>query len=198
MLKSIIINFVARAIKRLVRKSNFANAQRLGLSVGEGTIFVGQQDFGSEPFLISIGSSCLITNSVSFITHDGAIQVPLIADGEKIGDVYGKKSVFGRIVIDENCFVGQGSVILKDTHIGKNCIVAACSVVKGHHPENSVIGGNPAKRICSIDEYYGKNGPHIIDTSSSEGIARRKLIEDMLSRSNDGHTGPKTSHSKMP
>ena len=101
-------------------------------------------------------------------------------------------------MIDENCFVGQGSVILKDTHIGKNCIVAACSVVKGHHPENSVIGGNPAKRICSIDEYYGKNGPHIIDTSSSEGIARRKLIEDMLSRSNDGHTGPNTSHSKMP
>lgn len=43
-----------------------------------------------------------------------------------------------------------------NTHIGNNSIVGAGSVVHGTFPDNSVIAGNPAKVVCSIEEYSAK------------------------------------------
>ena len=51
------------------------------------------------------------------------------------------------IKINENVFIGAGSIILKGTEIGKNCTIGAGSIVKGKFPENCVIAGNPAKVI---------------------------------------------------
>lgn len=47
--------------------------------------------------------------------------------------------------IGNKVWIGTNSIILKDTIIGDNCIIAANSVVKGVFPENCLIGGNPAK-----------------------------------------------------
>ena len=43
--------------------------------------------------------------------------------------------------------------ILPNTTIEKNCIIGAGSVIKGHIPEGSVVVGNPAKIICTMQEY---------------------------------------------
>ena len=40
--------------------------------------------------------------------------------------------------------------------ISNNVIVAICSVVTKSIPNNVVVGGNPAKIICTIDEYIEK------------------------------------------
>lgn len=45
------------------------------------------------------------------------------------------------------------SVILGGTNIGKNSVIAANSVVRGHYPDNCVIAGSPAK----IVKRYNKN-----------------------------------------
>lgn len=163
-----IIHSVFRLLHRLDRVANLAAAKKAGLKVGPGTLLVGRQSFGSEPFLIEIGRDCLITDGVEFITHDGAIQVPLIANGEKILDVYSKKSTFGKVTIGDNVFIGINSILLPQTVISKNSIIAAASVVKGIFPEGVVIGGNPAKVICSIGDYYQKNKDRIIALKSSE------------------------------
>lgn len=86
-----IFSLCFRLFARLRRLGNVATAKKAGLKIGVKTILVGDQSFGSEPFLIEIGESCLITDGVRFVTHDGAIQVPLIAAGEKIEDIYSKK-----------------------------------------------------------------------------------------------------------
>jgi carbonic anhydrase/acetyltransferase-like protein (isoleucine patch superfamily) len=40
--------------------------------------------------------------------------------------------------------------------IGSNCIIGSLSIVSSSVPDNTVYAGNPAKFICTIDEYGDK------------------------------------------
>jgi len=51
------------------------------------------------------------------------------------------------VVIGDGCWIGHGAVILAGTHLGRNVVVAAGSVVRGTFPDHAVIGGVPAKII---------------------------------------------------
>ncbi|MYM60717.1 acetyltransferase [Vibrio sp. OCN044] len=57
-----------------------------------------------------------------------------------------------KVVIGDNCWLGEGVVITKGVQLGKNCIVAANSVVTKSFPKNSIVGGVPAKVIKFYDE----------------------------------------------
>jgi acetyltransferase-like isoleucine patch superfamily enzyme len=46
--------------------------------------------------------------------------------------------------IEENCFIGAGSIILPGVRIGRESIVAAGSVVTKDVPPNVIVAGNPA------------------------------------------------------
>ena len=54
------------------------------------------------------------------------------------------------IVIEDDCFIGAHSFILKGVHLGKHCAVSANSVVTKSFPAYSVIAGIPAKLIKKI------------------------------------------------
>jgi len=45
----------------------------------------------------------------------------------------------GTIEIGENCWIGAGTVILRDTCIGNNCVIGAGCIVKGIIPDNSLV-----------------------------------------------------------
>jgi acetyltransferase-like isoleucine patch superfamily enzyme len=53
------------------------------------------------------------------------------------------------ISIGRNCWIGSKVTILDGVSIGEGCIIAAGAVVTQSFPENSVIGGVPAKLIKS-------------------------------------------------
>lgn len=53
------------------------------------------------------------------------------------------------ILIGKNCWIGSKVTILDGVKIDNGCIVAAGSVVTKSFPENSIIGGVPAKLIKS-------------------------------------------------
>lgn len=50
----------------------------------------------------------------------------------------------------------MNSVILMGAQIGNNVIVGAGSVVHGTIPDDVVIGGNPARVICTLEEHLEK------------------------------------------
>lgn len=167
----------ARAIRKYFAKAEYRRAVRLGLIVGDGSKFVGMQKFGSEPFLIRIGCECLITDGVEFVNHDGAIQVPLIRDrAGTLAEIYGRQSMFDTIEIGDNCFIGQGALLLPGTRIGSNSIVGARALVSGEFPPCSVIAGTPARLVCHVDEYFERNKRRIVKFPQKTSRNERNAI----------------------
>jgi acetyltransferase-like isoleucine patch superfamily enzyme len=136
-----------RTIHTLRQKYRLAQLRRQGLEIADDCRLMGQINFGSEPYLISIGKHVTISGRVSFVTHDGATFV--------FRDRAGFENVikYGRITVHDNCFIGQGSIILPGVTIGPNAVVAAHAVVTKDVPPNMIVGGNPARVITSVDQY---------------------------------------------
>lgn len=105
----------------------------------------------SEPSLIFLGRKVCISAEVHFVTHDGGYWVPRNIDIPFKGDSRGE------IKIGDNVFIGIKTIILPRVTVGDNVIIAAGSVVTKNIPANSVWGGVPARRICSIEEYVAKH-----------------------------------------
>ena len=99
----------------------------------------------SHCWLISIGDNVTIAPRVHILAHDASTFVFL---------GYVK---IGRVDIGNNVFIGAESVVLPNVKIEDNVIIGAHSTVTKNLKKNSVYAGNPAKYICSIDEYIEKN-----------------------------------------
>lgn len=65
--------------------------------------------------------------------------------------------MFGKIVIEDWAYIGAWSHIMAGVTIGEGALVEAGSVVTKSVPPHTVVGGNPAKYICTTDEFYQKN-----------------------------------------
>jgi acetyltransferase-like isoleucine patch superfamily enzyme len=53
----------------------------------------------------------------------------------------------GDIIIEDDVWIGAGSIILAGVHIAKGAVIAANSVVNKNIPEYAIAGGVPAKVI---------------------------------------------------
>jgi acetyltransferase-like isoleucine patch superfamily enzyme len=118
--------------------------------IGEGTRFYGQVGIdATRPCLVEIGRNCVLTEGVMILIHsyDWAVL------REKYGEMYPSS---GKVVLEDNVFVGARSTILKGVRIGRNTIIGAGSVVTHDVPPNSVAAGNPCRVIMSIDKYREK------------------------------------------
>lgn len=83
---------------------------------------------------VRIGKGC------TFITSDHLFaqkDIPIYKQGVE-GD---------KIIIMENVWIGANATILKGVKIGEGAIIAAGAVVKDDVPDNTIVGGIPAKPI---------------------------------------------------
>ena len=136
--------------KILFKRNPCKWAEKQGVTVGKNVRFTGNINFGSEPYLVTLGNHVCIAGA-EFITHDGSVWV-IRGMNPNIGELVG----YGRIIVKDNVFIGKNTTILRGVTIGENTIVGACSLVNKSLEPNSVYAGVPAKRICSIEEYTEK------------------------------------------
>ena len=119
---------------------------RQGLTLGKNVhIFDGVALDAPHCFLISIGDHSVVGANARLIAHDSSLKVGL------------PLARIGRIVIGERCFIGQESIILPGVTIGSNTIVGAGSVVTRDIPAGSVAAGNPARVLCSLEQFLAKH-----------------------------------------
>lgn len=122
-------------------------ARHLGVTIGDNCL-ISTRYWSSEPYLIKIGNHVQVTDCVSFHTHGG---------GNSIREKHPYFEVFGRIVVEDWVYIGAWSHIMPGVTIGHGALVAAGSVVTKSVPPHTVVGGNPAKVICTTEEYWEKN-----------------------------------------
>ena len=162
----IIINFFRFKIKKILSKSylDINNIQRVALSTKvkvlpkgkfklgrnvciseNGSIFVGEEGslnikdktyFNRGVFIscqnkITINENCLfgpdvkiIDNNHKFTRHNG---------------VSASKHSFGEIIIGKNTWIGANVVLLKNTKIGKHCVIGAGCIINQEIPDYSIV-----------------------------------------------------------
>jgi len=149
-----------------------AYARHLGVKIGQNCL-IATRDWPSEAYLIEIGSNCQITSDVKFHTHGGCNAVRF---------KYPNFDIFGKIIVKDWAYIGSGSQIMPGVTIGTGALVAAGSIVTKSVPPGMVVGGNPARVICTISEYIEKNLAYNLETKQMSPDAKRKLL---LSLSDD-------------
>jgi acetyltransferase-like isoleucine patch superfamily enzyme len=165
---------IFRVIRQYIKNYFFT---KKNIKVGSNTrILTSINNFGSEPYLIEIGNNCTITSGVKFITHDASVDVALRYKNKK-RVIDGKKyEILSRIKVQDNCMIGSNSIILPNVNIGPNSIIGAGSVVTKDVPEGVVVAGNPAKVICSLDEYAKKINSQMILIPQATNVEERKNL----------------------
>ena len=114
-------------------------------------VYLQPWNYGTEPYLISLGDNVHIASKVLFVNHDiTSMMFNYMDDQNKY------KLRQGEINIGNNVFIGANTTILYDVSIGDNVIVGAGSLVNKHIPSGTVVAGVPAKIIGSFDEYKQK------------------------------------------
>lgn len=97
---------------------------------------------------ITIGNNVKIGGGVKIYDTDFHSLNPEVRKNHSL-DMKTKK--VAPVVIQDNVFIGAGTIVLKGVTIGENSVVGAGSVVTKSIPANEIWGGNPAKFIRKIE-----------------------------------------------
>ena len=125
-------------------------ARYAGVALGKGN-FIASEFWSTEGYLITVGNHCQITHGVKVLTH-------------------------GRVVIGDYVYLGSNSLIMPGVTIGDNVLVAAGSVVTKSIPSGLVVGGNPARVICTIEQYIERNKQYNLNSEGMKQRDKKRLL----------------------
>ncbi|MBO4847926.1 MAG: acyltransferase [Clostridia bacterium] len=184
-MKRIINRIIKRFTKHVPNAESadpFAELEAKGLKIADSSKKRMHSPWGIDrmfPWLIEIGEECIISTNVVILSHDAS---PALTNGI---------TKMGRVRIGDHVFIGQGTTVLCGVTIGDNVIIGANSLVSRDVPSNSVFAGNPARFVCTFDEYRKKretekeNVPFLehdwIYWSSKASPEEQDRIRDLLS-----------------
>jgi acetyltransferase-like isoleucine patch superfamily enzyme len=106
-----------------------------------------------------IGKNVFINFDCVFLDYGGitigdcvfiAPQVSLLTEGHPVSPENRHSLTVAPIHIKRNAWIGANATIMQGVTIGENAVVAAGAVVTKDVPENTVVGGIPAKIIKAI------------------------------------------------
>lgn len=135
----------ARFRKWLLEEKWLDDYIKLGMKVGEGcSIQPGVIFDYSHCWLIEIGHRVTIAPEAYILAHDASSK---FAVGH---------TKIGRVILDNDVFIGARAIIMPGVTVGKGAIVAAGSIVTKSVSPGSIVAGNPATQISNTKDYTEK------------------------------------------
>ncbi|GGD22688.1 hypothetical protein GCM10011343_11100 [Flavobacterium orientale] len=129
------------SFSKLLSTSHFSKLG-VGLKMGNNSAIGDYTHFGA-PGGIEIGDNVIMGSYISFHSENHNFLDP--------SKLIREQGVTSRgIKLGNNIWVGAKVTFLDGCEVGNNSVVAAGAVVNGVYPDNSVIGGVPAKVIKTI------------------------------------------------
>ena len=138
---------IKRIIKKLLnKKTQLDYLIENGLKIGRECYIWSENGIDALfPFLIEIGDFVTISTNVTILAHDNSTYKQNL------------HTKIRRVWIGNRVFIGSGTTILPNVRVGDNVIVGANSLVSKNLSSNGVYAGNPARYICSIEDYKNKH-----------------------------------------
>jgi acetyltransferase-like isoleucine patch superfamily enzyme len=127
-------------------------------------VFIGHFNFLESSNGITLEEGVQITNYISILTHSSHISIRLYGENYAKHQGEMKGYINGSVKIGKFSFIGPHSTIQAGSEIGKGCLVASHSLVKGNFPDFSIIAGVPAKVIGdtrALDSTYLNQYPEL-------------------------------------
>ncbi len=132
----------------------------------------------ADPYLVKIHNNVAIAADVLVVTHDVIhMMANKMDDAQERGKLPAR---LGCVEIMDNCFLGSGCIILPNVRIGPNAVVAAGAVVTKDVPENSVVAGNPARVVGTLDALLEKRKEDV--GKSTDAYSRRDELWEAFER----------------
>lgn len=98
-----------------------------------------------------IGDNVIFANKVAIVGrydhHFQKLGVPIRMAPRIMDEHYDWKGLDSKTIIEDDVWVGYGSIIMGGITIGKGCIIAAGSVVTKDTEPYFIYGGNPARKL---------------------------------------------------
>lgn len=145
-------------------------AKHIGVTIGENCFIPDKETWSTEPYLIKIGNNCQITMGVRIFTHGG---------GQVLRDEIPDYDCFGKVTIGNYVYIGNNSLIMPGVTIGNHVLVAAGSVVTKSVGDNMVVAGNPARMICSMQDYKNRNVKYNAHTKGLPANKKKQILLTM-------------------
>src|SRR3954471_14799235 len=102
---------------------------------------------------VFINFDCVFLDLGGITIEDGVLIAPkvsLLSEGHPVSPNERQSLVPGPIHIRKNVWIGAGATILPGVTVGENAVVAAGAVVSKDVPDNTIVGGIPAKVIKTL------------------------------------------------
>ena len=171
--KRIILQSRIMMIRSGWNKSKYLKKHKIFASIGENCYY-NPNILPAEPFLVEMGNNVAVSAGVRLITHSIA---HIVFNREEGTNEY--LSRFGKVVLEDNVYIGADAIINFGVTIGANSIVAAGAIVTKDVPSGSVVAGVPAKVIGTYEETKKKALEHskqFGDVGSDRTVAHLKQI----------------------
>ncbi len=120
------------------------------------------------PDFVEIGDNFVSAPGSIILAHDASLLIQY------------REYRVQKTIIGDNVFLGANAVVLAGVNIGDGAIIGAGSVVTKDVEKNTVVVGNPAQRISTVQEYREKCQKRDFLVKAPESfnkIFKNKLLE---------------------
>ena len=140
------IKTFGNGLLRIGRNCEFAHGCDFEVH-GNGVLEIGVTTYFNRYCMISAQKSVKVGNQCFF-----GPGVKIFDNNHKFSKEEGVSSQLsvGTISIGNHCWIASDVIILKDTHIGDNCVIGAGCIVQGDIPDGTLIKCKQEQEIVSL------------------------------------------------